>query len=116
MWYRVKTGMFAWIIFRITGLALVVYLFMHIHVIGNLYNPAKFDQTMSFLGSPLFRILELGLLAAIIIHAMNGVRIFIVDFGKGALVQAKLFWILFLVGVILFVAGSYPMIQHALHS
>ena len=116
MWYRVKTGMFAWLIFRITGLALVFYLIMHIHVVSSLANPAAFDKTMNFLGSPLFRILELGLLAAVLIHAMNGVRILIVDFGKGALYQAKLFWILFAVGIVLFIAGSYPMISHALHA
>ncbi len=116
MWYRIKTGMLAWIIFRLTGLALVVYLFMHIHVISNLSDPSKFDQTMEFLGSPLFRFLEIGLLAAIIVHALNGIRILIVDFGKGALVQAKLFWILFVIGLVLLLAGSYPMISHIWHS
>ena len=36
MHYRWKTGMLAWVMFRITGLALVGYLAMHIIVISNL--------------------------------------------------------------------------------
>lgn len=108
--------MFAWLLFRITGLALVLYLVMHIHVIGSLHDPETFDKTMAFLGSWQFRILEIGLLAAILVHAMNGIRVFIVDFCKGSLYHARLFWILFVVGLFLLGAGAYPMFTHALHA
>jgi len=116
MFYKVKTGMFAWIIFRLTGLALAFYLIMHIHVIANLHDPEKFNTIMNFLGSFQFRIIEIGLLTAIIIHSLNGIRILIIDFGNGALYQAKLFWILFATGFILLVVGSYPLISHALYA
>ncbi|MCF7810964.1 succinate dehydrogenase, cytochrome b556 subunit [bacterium] len=116
MRYKVKTGMFAWLIFRISGLLLVLYLIIHINVIGNLSDPAQFDTTMTTLGSWQFRILEIGLLAVIIVHAMNGIRIFIVDFANGSLYQKKLFWTLFAVGAILFLAGTYPMLSHTLHA
>jgi succinate dehydrogenase / fumarate reductase cytochrome b subunit len=115
MHYRWKTGMLAWVLFRVTGLALVGYLTMHIIVISNLHNPAKFDQTMAFLGSWPFRILELGLFLVVLYHALNGVRIFMVDFFKGSLYQARLFWGLMAAGVILFAAGAFPMLSHALY-
>ena len=115
MWYRVKTGMFAWILFRVTGIALVVYLAMHLTVISNLHNPGKFNETMAFLGSWQFRLLEIGLLAVIIYHALNGVRILFVDFGKGSLYQAKLFWILAVIGLVLFIVGAYPIFNHAMY-
>lgn len=108
--------MFAWLIFRISGLLLVLYLVIHINIIGNLSDPARFDSTMTTLGSWQFRMLEIGLLVTIIIHAMNGVRIFIVDFANGSMYQKKLFWTLFAVGAILFLAGTYPMFSHALHA
>ncbi len=115
MQYRWKTGMFAWILFRLSGLALVVYLVMHINVISNLHDPTKFNQTMAFLGSWQFRMLEIGLFGVVLYHSLNGIRIFIVDFFNGALYQAKLFWSLVAVGVVLFIAGSYPILTHALH-
>jgi succinate dehydrogenase / fumarate reductase cytochrome b subunit len=115
MHYRWKTGMLAWAMFRITGLALVGYMAMHIIVISNLHDPAKFDATMGFLGSWTFRLLEIGLFVVVLYHALNGVRIFIVDFFNGALFQARLFWILMAVGGVLFIAGAYPMFSHAMH-
>ena len=115
MRYRWKTGMFAWVLFRLTGLALVGYLAMHIMVISNLHDPDKFDAAMSFLGSWKFRMLELGLFFAVLYHALNGIRVFIVDFFNGSLYQAKLFWALAVVGVILFAAGAYPILSHAFY-
>ena len=115
MFYKMKTGMSVWILFRITGLALVFYLTMHILVISSLQNPAWFNRAMSFLGSWQFRLLEIGLFAVVTYHALNGVRIFIVDFFNGALYQAKLFWTLAVIGLILFIIGSYPLYSHALY-
>lgn len=110
-----KTGMLAWILFRLSGIALVVYLVMHINVISSLHNRDTFDETMRFLGSWQFRMLEIGLFAVVLYHALNGIRIFIVDFFNGALYQAKLFWALMAVGVVLFLLGAYPMFSHAIH-
>lgn len=115
MRYRWKTGMLAWVLFRITGLALVGYLAMHILVISNLHDPDKFDNTMKFLGSWHFRILELGLFFVVLYHALNGIRVFIVDFFNGSAYQAKLFWGLAVLGFVLFIAGAYPMVSHALY-
>lgn len=115
MRYKIQTGMLAWILFRLTGLALVVYLAMHITVISNLHDPDKFDATMRFLGSWQFRVLEIGLFLVVLYHALNGIRIIVVDFFNGALYQAKLFWSLMAVGVVLFALGTYPMWNHAMH-
>jgi len=115
MHYRWKTGMLAWIMFRISGLALVAYLALHIMVISNLHDPDKFNNAMAFVGSWQFRILELGLLIVVLYHALNGVRVFIIDFFNGSLYQAKLFWSLMAVGVVLFALGAYPMLTHALY-
>ena len=115
MLYRVKTGMLAWLLFRITGLGLVAYVALHINVISSLHDPAKFNQTMNFLGSWQFRFLEIGLFIAVLYHAMNGVRIFIIDFFNGSLYQAKLFWTLMIVAFFLFIAGATPIVTHALY-
>lgn len=116
MHYRWKTGMLAWVLFRISGLALVFYIVMHINVISNLHDPAKFDETMRFLGSWQFRMLELGLFAAVLYHGLNGIRIFLVDFFNGSVKQATIFWSLMGAAVILFAAGAYPMFSRALYA
>ena len=116
MRYRVKTGMAAWLLHRITGLGLVVYLILHINVISSLHDPAGFNKVMAFLGSPLFRFLEIGLLAFVIYHAMNGIRVIWVDFFEGAASHAKIFWVLTVIGVIIFIFGAIPMIQHGIHA
>jgi len=115
MFYRVKTGMFAWILFRLTGFALVVYLAMHISVISSLHDPDKFDEVMVFLGSWQFRLLEIGLFFVVLYHALNGIRIFIIDFFNGSLYQARLWWIMMGLGAVLFIAGAYPMVHHAIY-
>ena len=115
MRYRVKTGMAAWLLHRITGLGLVFYLVLHINVVSYLHNPATFNQVMGFLGSPLFRFLEIGLLGCVIYHAMNGIRVIWVDFFGGSAYHEKVFWILAVIGVVIFIFGAIPMIQHGIH-
>ena len=113
MHYKWKTGMWAWVIHRVTGLALTFYLCLHIWVVSTLSSEATFNTTMKFLTSPIFKLAEIGLLACIIFHTFNGIRILIVDFGNGAYYHEKLFWGLTSVGVILWLAGSYPILMHA---
>jgi succinate dehydrogenase / fumarate reductase cytochrome b subunit len=115
MHYRWKTGMLAWVLFRVTGLLLVLYLSMHIIVISNLHDRSTFDKTMDFLGSWQFRLLEIGLFAVVLYHSLNGIRIFIIDFFDGSVSQSKIFWSLAGVGVVLFALGAYPMLSHALY-
>ena len=106
-------GSWAWILHRLTGLALIFYLSLHIWVISTLTVGAdRFNETMKFLSSPLFKYLEIGLWFIILFHAFNGIRILIVDFSKGSLYHKKLFWVLMLIAFIMWVWGSYTLIAH----
>jgi succinate dehydrogenase / fumarate reductase cytochrome b subunit len=67
---------------------------------------------MTFLGSPLFKLLEVGLWGVILFHAFNGVRIVIVDFFKGALFHKKLFFLLIAIAAILWIIGTYLLLSH----
>lgn len=98
---------------RLSGLALIFYLSLHIWVINSLtLGPDKFNEVMAFLGSPLFKFLEVGLWGVILFHAFNGVRVVIVDFFKGALFHKKLFFILIAIAFVLWAAGSYMILAH----
>jgi len=87
------TGMWAWLLHRITGVALAFYLLAHIWVISRGQAGAEsFDQLFETLESPFFVILDLFLLAAVLFHAFNGVRILLFDLGVGIGSQRSLAW------------------------
>lgn len=113
MHYKWKTGHWAFVIHRVTGLALSVYLIMHIYVISNLYRPENFDKVMGFLNQPLFKLAEIGLLFCVIYHALNGIRIGLIDFANGTTKHAQIFWVLMVIGIIVFIAGAIPFMHHA---
>jgi succinate dehydrogenase / fumarate reductase cytochrome b subunit len=65
---------------------------------------------MSTFHNPFFRLLEIGLLLLVILHALNGVRIIIIDAGVRSKHHRKLFWGLAVVaGLAIFIAGALPM-------
>jgi len=106
-------GTWAWILHRLSGLALVFYITMHIWIINTLtQGPEKFNAVMVFLNSPFFKYLEVALWGVILFHAFNGVRILLIDFFKGSFRQKKIFIILIAIAFLLWAFGSYIIISH----
>ena len=105
------SGMLAHLIQRLTGLALLVYLFLHVHTIRELSNgPEAFNRALSAFANPLFRMLEIGLLATVVLHAFNGIRLTMIDLGVGHARQRQLFWAWSIgVGTVIFLAGAIPI-------
>jgi succinate dehydrogenase / fumarate reductase, cytochrome b subunit len=112
--YR-STGFISFFLRRLTGVALVIYLALHMWVIGSV-NQGKevFDKRMDFLGTPFFHILEIGLLAAVIYHAFDGIRLLIVHYFDVTEYRKSLFYAAFVVSVILTIAGGLPILLFAL--
>src|SRR4051812_44416378 len=103
-------GNIAFWIQRLTGVALVGYLILHVHTIHDLQNPETFDAALNTFGKPLFKLAEIGLLATVILHALNGIRLTMVDMGVGLTQQRRMFWYFAIgVGAVLFLAGAIPM-------
>lgn len=113
MHYKWKTGMVAFVMHRISGLALTLYLILHLYVVSSLHNPDSFDAAMSFLNQPLFKLLEIGLLFVVIYHALNGVRVFLIDFCNMTRAHATIWWVLAAIGAVIFIAGAYPFLYHS---
>jgi succinate dehydrogenase / fumarate reductase cytochrome b subunit len=103
MRYRWQTGATAWLLHRITGAAVGVYVLLHILAQFGM----KYDQKgLAGLGDFLtHKAVVVILLAFLIYHALNGVRELIIDFGSGALYHKKLFWIMVVIGVVIYVAA-----------
>ena len=85
------TGMWAWLLFRISGLTLVFYLGAHIIVIS-MGRFDKFDQWMKTFDHPVLVLADLALVAAVLYHALNGVRVILMDFGIGIKRHKVMFW------------------------
>ena len=82
-------GNVAFWIQRLTGIALVGYLILHVHTIHDLQNPEKFDDALKLFSTPLFKLAEIGLLATVILHALNGIRLTMVDMGVNSPANAS---------------------------
>jgi succinate dehydrogenase / fumarate reductase cytochrome b subunit len=106
------SGQTAHLLQRATGLLLLVYLFLHVHTIRELSRgPAAFNAALSTFHNPLFKLLEIALFGTVILHALNGVRITLMDLGIGLARQRRMFWVYCLGGgAALFLAGAIPLL------
>jgi len=104
--YRGKVGMWSWVLHRITGLA--IFFFLLVHVLDTSLvrlSPEAYDVVISTYKTPIIGLAELGLVAAILFHALNGVRIILIDFwSKGSKYQNLMFWIVVSIAFVIFAA------------
>ena len=84
--YRGSPGQWSWLFHRITGVAVILFLFVHIvdvSVVG--WGPDAYNKVEAVYANWVVRLLELGLTAAVLYHAINGVKIMVYDFwSKGS--------------------------------
>lgn len=109
-----STSMTAHLIQRISGVLLLVYLFLHVHTIHELASGKEaFEAALATFHHPVFKLLEIALLGTVIAHALNGVRITLLDLGL-ATGERKLFWVVAVgLGALIFLAGAIPLFLHA---
>jgi len=85
-------GAWAFLLNRITGLGLVVYLYVHLAVLSLLARgPESWDSFIDIVRSPFFLALDVVVIAGWLIHALNGIRITLANFSFGARVQKAMF-------------------------
>jgi len=92
--YRGREGMWSWVLHRITGVA--IFFFLLVHVLDTALfrvSPEAYDAVLGTYKNPIMGLGEVVLVAAIVFHAYNGLRIIVVDFwSKGSRYQRQLFW------------------------
>ena len=103
-----RAGWWAWFLQRLTGVALVGYLFLHILVISTVQaGEDAFNTVLIVLQKPFFVVLDLLLIAAVVYHGLNGVRVLLFDLGIGLKHQAGMFWICMVLTTIITVVAGY---------
>ncbi|MEM1125470.1 MAG: succinate dehydrogenase, cytochrome b556 subunit [Bacteroidota bacterium] len=108
--YRIRSGMFAWMAHRLSGVAVVLYLVIHVWGLKALTDRDAFNELIAGYHAPIFKLGEVALLAAVVYHSLNGLRIVLIDFMGWSPKQARMFWTLFVVALALIVVGGYPSI------
>lgn len=89
--YKIKEGMFAWILHKITGISIVVFLIFHIWGMSQMSKgPEAFNHVIEVYKSPFFRVGEILLLGALLFHGFNGVRLILGEFTTWANTKHKL--------------------------
>jgi succinate dehydrogenase / fumarate reductase cytochrome b subunit len=112
--YR-STGFVSFLLRRITGVALVLYLVAHMWVIGSANGgPELFNARLALVQTPFFKLAEIALLAAVVYHAFDGIRLLIVHYFDVTEYRKSLFYAAFVVSAMLTVAGGLPILLFAL--
>jgi succinate dehydrogenase / fumarate reductase cytochrome b subunit len=95
-----QLGYLAFILNRITGLGLALYLVLHLIMLGKLaQGPEAYDGFIEFVHNPLFVFGELLVIFAGLIHGLNGLRIILNSFGIGVKRHKSIFIALMLVAL-----------------
>jgi succinate dehydrogenase / fumarate reductase cytochrome b subunit len=96
-----NVGTWSWLLHRITGVILVIYLFMHIFALSSSTGgETTFNSWLSKLQTPLTHVLEIGLAAVVAFHLLNGLRITIADFFFLTKPHKSIFWIAMIIFLI----------------
>jgi succinate dehydrogenase / fumarate reductase cytochrome b subunit len=104
---------FAWLLHRLSGAAIILFLFLHVvdtSLVG--FGPGAYDTFIAIYRFPPFRILEVALVAAVVYHGVNGVRVIVADFIENTYqFQRQLWWLVWLVFATLFLPAAFLMLR-----
>jgi succinate dehydrogenase / fumarate reductase cytochrome b subunit len=93
--------MWSWVLHRITGATIFFFLFVHVLDTALVrVSPQAYNEVIETYKTPIVGLMEMGLVVAVVYHALNGIRVILIDFWQhGAKYQRLMLWIV--VGVTL---------------
>lgn len=112
---NMKTGMWAWVGHRLTGIILVVYMYMHLSFLTQAsISHEDFANLMEVTAQPMFVFLDFLLVCAVVYHAMNGFRVVLFDMGIGIRRQKLVFWIMMAIAAVIVALAFYVLFDEGL--
>jgi succinate dehydrogenase / fumarate reductase cytochrome b subunit len=114
--YKPREGQWAWLFHRVSGAAIFLFLFGHILstsvMLWGPHGPQMHAKLDAFYRNPVFTLLFHPLLfAAVLYHALNGIRIIVIDFySKSTGIHRRLFYAEMVVFAALMVCSVFWMI------
>ncbi len=114
-WFELRwkpAGMLAFMLHRLSGMALVFYLYLHLAVLAQLrQGPAAWDGFLALVRSPIFLFLDALLLFGVLLHGLNGLRLTLVGLGIGLPWQRSLFWLSLGLSILLALWGAAALFR-----
>ena len=101
-------GSIAWVIHRVTGVLLTLYLFAHLYILSHLKNPEEYAVLLELMKNPLVKLSEVGLLALVTIHALNGLRVTLLETGAPTKLHKPLLAAAALLAGVIIIFGAIP--------
>ncbi len=114
--YKGGIGQWSWALHRLSGVGVLLFLFTHILDTSLIMlGPERYNHLMQIFRMPLFGVMEIGLFAAVLYHALNGIRIVIIDFWPASTVHyKKMFMVEMALFFLVFLPVAWIMIGHIL--
>ncbi len=107
-----RLGGWAFALNRITGIGIVVYLYLHLVILSQLAaGPSAWDSFVSLAESTPFLMLDVFLLAGLLIHGLNGMRVGLVGMGFIVNRQKALLASLGIIGAIVLLIGAIRILK-----
>jgi succinate dehydrogenase / fumarate reductase, cytochrome b subunit len=112
--YRGREGMWTWVAHRVTGVLIFFFLFAHVLDTALVrVSPDSYNRIMDTYKTPLVNFMEVGLVGAVLYHALNGLRVMAIDFwSKGTRYQKHMSYAVVIVVLLVMIPGTYYMVEH----
>ena len=93
--YRGREGQWAWLLHRLSGLAILAYLMIHIVSIGSMIFGEEVYMTIhEIYDLAIFRLGLIAVTGGVLYHSLNGLRVIVMDMtGRGLAYQRQLFYL-----------------------
>jgi succinate dehydrogenase / fumarate reductase cytochrome b subunit len=79
--YRGRSGQWSWLAHRVSGLGILAFLALHVWDTANaFFAPHLYMWSLAVFKHPVFALGEIFVMAAVLFHAFNGLRITLLDF------------------------------------
>ena len=106
--YRGDPAMWSWVLHRVTGATIFFFLFVHVLDTALVrVSPQTYDEVISTYKTPIVGLMELGLVAAVLYHALNGVRVILIDFwSQGTRYQRLMLWAIAIIWLLVMVPAT----------
>ncbi|ODR11262.1 succinate dehydrogenase, cytochrome b556 subunit [Mycolicibacillus koreensis] len=100
--------MWSWLLHRITGATIFFFLFVHVLDTAVVrVSPQAYNEVIETYKTPLVGLMELGLIAAVLYHGLNGVRVILIDFWEqGPRYQRLMIWVTAIVWLLVMVPAT----------
>ena len=110
--YKGKTGQWAFVLHRITGFLVLMFILLHIVDVSMLNFPRIYNEIHALYGNVLMRLFEVGLLFGLVYHALNGLRVIMIDFFPGSIKNEKsVFYGIFSLTILLTIIGGVIILR-----